>query len=72
MVVKILKIVQWAISRKPTKLHTLNFNKNIFTKQKQKKEKKHKNMKIKIYPLFLNISKIKVEQKQTKQTIDRF
>jgi len=58
MEVKILKIVQWAISRKPTKLHTLNFNKNIFSnkKNKQKKErKKNKNMKIKIYPLFLNI-----------------
>jgi hypothetical protein len=45
MVVKILKIVQWAISRKPTKLHTLNFNKKYFHKKTKKKEK-NKNMKI--------------------------
>jgi hypothetical protein len=52
MVVKILKIVQWAISRKPKKLHTLNFNKNIFIKNKKEKKEKQKNMKIKNYPLF--------------------
>jgi len=53
MVVKILKIVQWAISRKPTKLHTLNFNKKqkYFHKKKERKTK-NKNMKLKITPFF--------------------
>jgi len=53
MVVKILKIVQWAISRKPTKLHTLNFNKKkYFHKKKNKRKKKNKNMKITKLPPF--------------------
>jgi hypothetical protein len=56
MIVKILKIVQWAISRKPTKLHTLNFNKNIFIKtQKRKKNKNKKYENYKIIPFSLNI-----------------
>jgi hypothetical protein len=56
MVVKILKIVQWAISRKPTKLHILNFNKkNIFKKEriKERNKNKNKNMKITKLPPFL-------------------
>jgi hypothetical protein len=45
MVVKILKIVQWAISRKPKKLHILNLNKKqkkIFIKKKKEKNNKQK------------------------------
>jgi hypothetical protein len=50
MIVKILKIVQWAISRKPKKLHTLNFYNKYFHK-KTKKPKKEKKKKIKIWKL---------------------
>jgi len=54
MVVKILKIVKWAISRKPTKLHTLNFNKKYF-KQKKKEKTKYKNYKITPFSLKIKV-----------------
>jgi hypothetical protein len=59
MVVKILKIVQWAISRKPTKLHTLNFNKKKqkFSLKKERKKQQTK-MKITNLPLFLKNKRI--------------
>jgi hypothetical protein len=57
MVVKILKIIQWAISRKPKKLHTLNFNKKYFHKKQKRKKKQNKNMNIKKLPLFFLILK---------------
>jgi hypothetical protein len=61
MVVKILNILQWVISRKPTKLHTLNFNKKYFHKKRKKKKTKYENFKITHFSL-----KLKNKTKQNK------